>query len=152
PPNKLTIALAQLNPTVGDISRNLKLLRAAHAKAREGKADLLLTTELALAGYYPEDLVENRAFIREIEKAAAGLQADTTTGPAILLSTPWIVEGKISSTVLLLEDGKIAGLTRKNDLPNYGPFDEKRNFAAGPLPDPILFKGIRLGVPVCEDI
>jgi len=150
--SQLIIALSQANPIVGDIAGNLRLLRTAHGKAEAAGADLLLTTELALSGYSPDDLVEKHAFIAEIEKAAYALMADTANAPAILLSTPWMVEGHLSSAVLLLENGAITGMTRKHDLPNYGPFDEKRNFTAGPLPAPILFRGVQLGVPVCEDI
>src|SRR5581483_5108110 len=73
-------------------------------------------------------------------------------GPALLVGTPWLDEGKLYNTAALLDGGRIAALRYKVDLPNYGVFDEKRLFAPGPMPGPVSFRGVRLGTPICEDI
>ena len=81
------------------------------------------------------------------------LAADTADGgPAMLIGTPWVEAGKLYNAVALLDAGRIAALRFKVDLPNYGVFDEKRVFAPGPMPGPVNFRGVRLGVPICEDI
>ena len=153
PADRLAIACAQLNATVGDIAGNgAKVRRARDEAARQG-ADIVVFPELFIAGYPPEDLVLKPAFQAacraEIEKLARETAAG---GPALLVGTPWAEDGKLYNAVALLEAGRIAALRFKVDLPNYGVFDEKRVFAAGPLPGPIGFKGVRLGVPICEDI
>jgi NAD+ synthase len=77
----------------------------------------------------------------------------TDGGPDLLLSTPWVIEDKLySAHAADLGRARLQRVGLKHDLPNYGPFDEKRVFTAGPLPEPILWRGISLGVPVCEDI
>jgi NAD+ synthase len=85
----------------------------------------------------------------QVERLA---QATADGGPALLVGAPWAEEGKLYNAMLLLDGGRIAGITRKHDLPNYGTFDEKRLFSAGPLPGPMNLRGVRIGVPVCEDI
>ncbi len=152
-PGKLTLALAQLNPTVGDISGNSAKLREARECAAEMGADLLITSELYLSGYPTEDLVLKPSFQNSIHTAVERLAQDTADGgPAVLLGVPWAESGKLYNAVLLLEKGKIAGKTFKFDLPNYGPFDEKRLFCAARPPKPISFKGTKLGVMICEDM
>jgi len=149
----LTIALVQMNPTVGDVDGNIARIRAARAKAAASGADLLVTGELAVAGYPPEDLVLKRSFQDRVEKAVWALAAETAIGgPAVLLGAPWKEEGGLYNAVLLLADGGIAAITRKYDLPNYGVFDEKRVFTAAPLPKPLEFRGAKLGVLICEDM
>jgi NAD+ synthase len=149
----LKIALAQLNPTVGDLAGNVSKLRRARKKAAAGGADLVVSPELYITGYPPEDLVRKPAFAAAA-KAAVEMLAGATTdgGPAILVGTVWPEEGKVYNAVALLDAGKVAGVRFKVDLPNYGVFDEKRVFDAGPLPGPIGFRAVRLGVPICEDI
>src|SRR6185312_4700969 len=148
--NRFRIALAQLNPVMGDIAGNLK--RAREARARVPDADLILYSELFITGYPPEDLVLKGALQDDAREAIEALAADTISGPAVLIGAPWKEEGKLYNAMLLLDGGKVAGRTFKHDLPNYGVFDEKRVFAAGPLPGPLNVRGVRLGVPVCEDI
>ncbi len=149
----LSIALAQLNPTVGAIDHNIDLIRAARAEAAAAGADLVVTSELAVCGYPPEDLVLKPFFQDRVEAAVLRLAAETGDGgPALLVGTPWRQDGQLYNAALLLEDGKVAGARFKHDLPNYGVFDEKRVFAAGPLPGPLALRGVRLGVPICEDI
>lgn len=153
PANKLSIAIAQLNPTVGDVAGNAEKARQARAEAARLGADLILFPELFIAGYPPEDLVLKPAFQSACRMAVEKLARETADGgPAVLVGTPWVDDRKLYNAVALLDDGKITGLRYKVDLPNYGVFDEKRVFTPGPLPGPINFRGVRIGVPICEDI
>jgi NAD+ synthase len=154
PADRLAIAVAQLNPTVGDLAGNAEKARAARADAQRDGADLVAFPELFIAGYPPEDLVLKPAFqaacratIEELARATAD------DGPAMLIGTPWLADdGKLYNAYCLLDQGAIAALRLKVDLPNYGVFDEKRVFVPGPLPGPISFRGVRIGIPICEDI
>jgi NAD+ synthase len=148
--DRYRIALAQLNPVMGDVAGNLGRARAARAQVME--ADVILFSEFFITGYSPEDLVLKPALQDDARAAVEELAKDTASGPAILMGTPWMDGGKLYNAVALLEGGKVAGLTFKHDLPNYGVFDEKRVFAAGPLPSPMRVRGVSLGVPICEDI
>ena len=152
PAQTLAIAIGQLNPVMGDIAGNLEKARAAHAEARAAGADLLVLTELFLCGYSPEDLVLKPAVQIACREAAEKLAADTEAGPGIVVGCPWVDEGGLHNSVLLLEAGKIAAIRHKVELPNYGVFDEMRVFKPGPPPGPVSFRGIRLGLPICEDI
>jgi NAD+ synthase len=154
--DKMTIALATLNPTVGDIAGNVA--KISKARARAWAADLMVCGELGIVGYPPEDLVLKPALQTRARKAVEELAAETADGgPALLVGTPWVDEGNLYNAVVLLQDGKIKAVRYKHDLPNYGVFDEKRIFTSGPLPGPINFKAksgaeIRLGVLICEDM
>ncbi len=149
--DRLIIALAQLNASVGDLAGNADAILAARALVPA--ADLLVTPELSIVGYPPEDLVLKPALVEaakvQVERLA---QVTADGGPALLVGAPWAEEGKLYNAMLLLDGGRIAGITRKHDLPNYGTFDEKRLFSAGPLPGPMNLRGVRIGVPVCEDM
>jgi len=149
-PDTLVLALAQFNPTVGDVAGNLAKIR--EARAAGSACDLVVCSELALIGYPPEDLVLRPAVIDATHHAIDDLAADTVTGPAVLATTPWRDDGRVYNAAVLLEGGRIAAVRYKHELPNYGVFDEKRVFAAGQLPEPIDFRGIRLGVMICEDM
>jgi len=149
----LRIAVAQLNPIVGDVAGNLKKARTARAEAAGKGADLVVYTELFLAGYPPEDLVLRPAFQDACRAALDDLVADTADGgPAVLVGLPLREGDKLYNSVVLADAGEIVGIRHKVDLPNYAVFDEKRVFQPGPLPGPIGFRGVRLGVPICEDI
>jgi len=151
--DRFRIALAQLNPLMGDIAGNLRKARAARAEAAGQGADLILFSELYIVGYPPEDLVLKPALQEDAREAIEKFASDTADGgPAVLIGTPWVEEGKLYNACVLLDGGKLAAKTFKVDLPNYGVFDEKRVFAAGPLPGPFNIRGLRIGVPVCEDI
>jgi NAD+ synthase len=151
--DSLKVALAQLNPKVGDVAGNLAKVRAARAEAARQGADLVLTAELVLAGYFPEDLVLKPAFVKRCHEAVEALRADTRDGgPAVFVATPWHEDGKLYNAIVCLDKGEILGKRFKVDLPNYGVFDDKRVFAPGPMPGPIVFNGVRLGVPICEDM
>jgi len=152
-PDRLVIAIAQLDPTVGDIAGNLARAREARAKAEAKGADLVVFSELFIAGYPPEDLVLKRAFQNAAKAAVETLAAETADGgPAVIIGVPWESDGKPYNAAAYCDGGTIAGLTFKHELPNYGVFDELRVFAPGPLPGPLNVRGVRIGVPICEDV
>ncbi|MFD1704076.1 NAD+ synthase [Methylopila henanensis] len=152
-PDTLRIALAQANPVMGDVRGNLALARRLRAEAAGQGADVVMFSELFLAGYPPEDLVLKPSFQEACRAALDELAADTADGgPDVLIGLPWKDERGLYNAYAHLAGGAVAGVRYKVDLPNYGVFDEKRVFAAGPLPGPIAVRGVRVGVPVCEDI
>jgi NAD+ synthase len=148
------LALAQINPIVGDIAANLAKLREARAEAARQGAELVMFTELFLAAYPPEDLVLKPAFVDACRAALQDIARDTADGgPGVLVGLPWREAGKVYNAYAALDQGRIAAIRFKHDLPNYGVFDEKRVFAAGPLPGPFSFRNkLRIGMPICEDI
>jgi NAD+ synthase len=98
-------------------------------------------------------LVLKPAFQAGCRAAIEALARETASaGPALLVGTPWLDNDKLYNAVALLDGGTIAAIRYKVDLPNYGVFDEKRVFSPGPMPGPINFRGVRLGIPICEDI
>lgn len=153
-PDVLRIAVAQLNPTVGDISGNLAKAREARSDAARQGADLVLFTELFLAGYPPEDLVLKPAFLAACERAADDFAKDTAdNGPGVIIGVPLKRKSGVHNAIIVADGGKVIAERFKVDLPNYGEFDEKRVFQPGPdLPGPVNFRGVRLGIPICEDI
>jgi NAD+ synthase len=151
--DRLNIALAQLNPTVGDIAGNVGRIRSARAAAARLGADLVLSGELTVCGYPPEDLVLKPSLQDTCMAAVRALAADTADGgPALIVGSPWREAEQLYNAAFLLDGGKIAAIRYKHDLPNYGVFDEKRVFTAGPLPGPVVFRGVRLGLMICEDM
>jgi NAD+ synthase len=153
PADRLVIALAQIASIVGDIAGNLDRLRKARAEAAGFGADLVLAPELFLSGYPPEDLVLKPAFQEACRSACETLARETADGgPAVLVGLPWAENGALYNAVALLTGGRIEATRFKVDLPNYGVFDEKRVFRPGPAPGPLSFRGVRIGVPICEDI
>ncbi|WP_064705170.1 NAD+ synthase [Rhizobium bangladeshense] len=147
------IAIGQLNPTVGDVAGNLAKAREARADAGREGAHLLVLTELFISGYPPEDLVLKPAFIRACWKAVESLAADTADGgPGVVIGFPRQDETGRYNSVAVLDGGKVIAVRDKVDLPNYGEFDEKRVFVQGAMPGPVNFRGVRLGIPICEDI
>jgi NAD+ synthase len=148
--DQLTIAIAQLNQRVGDLSGNAQAMLGWRAKA--ANADLIVFPEQQLIGYPAEDLVLKPVFARHAEQALAELaKATADGGPAMLVGSIFVDDGALYNGIALLDGGQIADIRYKRELPNYGTFDEKRIFASGPLPEPIVFRGVRLGVPICED-
>jgi NAD+ synthase len=153
PADRLAIAVAQLNPIVGDVAGNLERARRARAQAARDGADVVAYPELFIAGYPPEDLVLKPAFQAACRTAVETLARETADGgPAMLIGTPWAEDGKLYNAYALLSAGRIEAIRYKVDLPNYGVFDEKRVFVPGPLPGPVVIKGVRIGIPICEDI
>ncbi|MCA1999370.1 MAG: NAD+ synthase [Hyphomicrobiales bacterium] len=151
--DRLLLALAQLNPVMGDIAGNLARIRAARAEAAGQGAAIVMFPELFLTGYPPEDLVTKPALEETCRAALDELARETADGgPAVLVGLPWREGGKLYNAVAALDGGRILGVRFKVDLPNYGVFDEKRVFAPGPMPGPVSLRGIRIGLPICEDI
>jgi NAD+ synthase len=149
--DRLKIALAQMNQRVGDLAGNAAAMLEMRRRAKG--ADLLLCPELQIVGYPPEDLVLKPEFVRRVHECTDELIAATVEpGPAMLIGTIVNEGGQNFNTMLLADGGRVIGRTFKHELPNYGTFDEKRIFTPGPLPDPIEWRGIKLGVPVCEDM
>ncbi len=147
----LSITLAQLNQSVGDIAGNAAAMLRARNSA--GASDLIVFPEMQLIGYPAEDLVLKPALV---ERAAAELEAMAKVtadgGPAMLVGSIFVIDGALHNGVALLDGGKVAAIRLKHELPNYGTFDEVRLFQPGPLPEPIIFKGVMIGLPICEDI
>jgi NAD+ synthase len=154
----LTIALAQMNPIVGDVEGNSRKIAAAHAEGARAGADLVVTPELSISGYPPEDLVCRPAYIEACMEAAKELATKVKSGPPLIIGLPWSsgtgFGAKPYNAAALLQDGKIRKLWFKYELPNYGIFDDQRNFNFGKLEEgqPFKLKGIKIGVAVCEDM
>jgi NAD+ synthase len=152
-PERLRIALAQLNPVLGDVEGNEAMVLRARGIAAEQAADAVMLPEMFLAGYPPEDLVLKPAFQDACRAACERLaRATADGGPGILVGLPWVEAGRLYNAYAWLDGGVIAALRFKVDLPNYGVFDEKRVFVPGPLPGPVAIRGVRVGLPICEDI
>lgn len=148
----LSIAFAQLNSTVGDLPGNAALIRRARDNAAALGADLVVFSELVLVGYPPEDLVLRPAFVQAAAAVLGELERESAAGvPGLVVTLPWAENGQLYNSAALVADGR-TDLRFKHELPNYGVFDEKRVFASGPLPDPVVFRNVRLGLPICEDL
>ena len=149
----LSITLAQLNQSVGDIAGNARAMLAARERARAAGADLIVFPEMQLIGYPPEDLVLKPALIERAAQELEGMAGVTADGgPAMLVGSVFVVDGNLHNGVALLDQGKVAAIRLKHELPNYGTFDEMRLFQPGPLPEPVVFRGVMIGLPICEDI
>ena len=149
----LNIAMAQLDPVVGDIAGNGAMLLAARDAAATLGADLIIASELFLSGYPPEDLVMRSAFQSEIQTQMMALAAATSDGgPWMLVGVPWVADGSLFNSAVLIGDGDVGEIRHKQDLPNHTVFDEKRVFAVGSPQSPVEFQGVKLGVLVCEDM
>ena len=148
----MKIALAQLNMHVGQVDKNLARIRQARADAAALGADLVVTPEFSIGGYPPEDLVLKPSFVAECEQALDALARDTIDGgPGLVVGGPWRDGAQLFNAAFVLDGGKIVARRAKHELPNYGVFDEKRVFNPGPSPGPVAFRGVRIGLMVCED-
>ena len=148
----LRIALAQIDTHLGEVAVNVARIRRARAEAAVLGADLVVTPEFSVGGYPPEDLVRKPAFVDLCEAAIEELALDTADGgPGLIVGGPWRDGGLLFNAAFVLEGGRVIARRAKHELPNYGVFDEKRVFDAGPSPGPVNFRGVRLGLMVCED-
>ncbi len=148
----LRIAMAQMNPVVGDIKGNADKILDIY-DAQKDNSDLIIFSELVICGYQPEDLVLHDSFMRtckaEVERIAANTSSE---GPALIIGCPWINEkGERQNCALFIYDGEIRHIIAKRELPNYGVFDEMRVFRHGKMPEPVSFKGYKFGIGICED-
>lgn len=149
----MRIAIAQLNPIVGDITHNLSIAREAVQAAQKSQADFLIFSELFISGYSPEDLLFRSVFIQECDKALLSLaQMTEGTSLSIIIGCPSKKEQYIYNSAFLLADGKIIDCYNKFDLPTYGEFDEKRFFTQGNGPKVIQHKGLNFAIAICEDV
>jgi NAD+ synthetase len=147
----MRVAIAQLDCVVGDLPGNAERILGAVAEARRGGADLLVTPELSLCGYPPEDLVLRPAFLTACADELARL-AKQVSGTTVLIGYPQRGEQKPHNAVAVVRDGGIAATCRKCELPNYTVFDEQRYFEPVCEPCVIDVAGVRVGVVICEDI
>ncbi len=149
----IKIALAQINFTVGDLEGNREKIVAAHKNANNNGADLVIFSEMAITGYPPEDLVLRRSFQDDAMDIVRRLAGATVNGTAILVGGLWREGGEhLYNAAVLLDHGEISHIICKYNLPNYGVFDEKRVFTQAPELSPIEFRGLSLGVMICEDM
>jgi NAD+ synthase len=149
---ELSIAFAQTNPTVGDLAGNARLIRDARDKAAALGADLVVFSELVVVGYPPEDLVLRPALVEAAATVLRELESESTSRlPGIVIGLPWAANGHVYNAAALVADGRTE-LRFKHELPNYGVFDEKRVFTPGPMAEPVVFRNVRLGIPICEDV
>lgn len=147
------LAIAQINSSVGDFAFNSAKIVAAARQAHALGADILLTPELSLVGYPPEDLLLRPGFYAKSEQALATLRGELAqfSGLHVLVGHPYANKGECFNAVSVLHEGKLAGLYCKQELPNSTVFDEKRYFTACHVPLVFEVKGVRFGVNICED-
>jgi NAD+ synthetase len=146
----MKIAIAQINATVGDLSGNVARIADFAQRARAAGADLVVTPELAICGYPPEDLLLREDFLEACDRALADLAA-RTRGVTVVAGHPRAVEGKRYNSASVLRDGAVIGVYDKQRLPNYTVFDEQRYFEAGGRPYVFGHDGVSFGVNICED-
>lgn len=149
---KLRLLAASLNPIMGDIVGNAKIALECLKNAKQENCDLVLFAELFLIGYPPEDLVLKPAAVLDCKIALEALANDASELPAFIIGVPWAQNGFVYNAVAYCAKGQVKELRFKQELPNYDVFDEKRVFAKGDNSQPIDHYGIKIGVPICEDI
>ncbi len=147
----MRIAIGQINCTVGDLSGNSRKILEYAERAKAGGADLLLTPELSLCGYPPEDLLLREDFYAACERALLELVRQVR-GIGIVVGHPDRADGRLYNAASVLQDGRIAATYHKHDLPNYTVFDEERYFESGARPCVVEIRGVRVGVNICEDV
>ena len=152
----MRFALCQLNPTVGALDANVDAMLAAAVRAHAAGADLAVFAELAVTGYAPQDLLDRPAFLDDVERAVQRLCEEAPDGLGMLFGAPLrntARTGKrLFNAALLVENGAVVATVLKQLLPTYDVFDEHRYFEPGPPQTPVEFRGLRLGVHVCEDM
>ena len=149
---KLKIALAQLNPLVGDVSGNIEKLISIRSNLNTD-IDILVAPELYVSGYPIDDLVLREDFLNLVESEINKLvQCTKDNKSAIIVGAPRKDNNHIKNSVFVIENGNIVSIKDKYELPNTGVFDEQRIFKQGSLEDCVIIKGIKFGLPICEDI
>ncbi|MEQ9316320.1 MAG: nitrilase-related carbon-nitrogen hydrolase, partial [Henriciella sp.] len=149
----LKILVAQLNPIVGDIDGNLEMARRTLKEGANKGADLVVFAEMFLLGYPPEDLVLKPSAVEDCMAAVKTLAGESEDLPGFVIGTPWAEEGALYNSAVYCADGKIVARYDKQELPNYGVFDEQRLFTKGKSPAVIIdVKGVKIGLAVCEDV
>jgi NAD+ synthase (glutamine-hydrolysing) len=147
----MRFALAQINTVVGDLDGNRQRILAAVDAARAAGAELVITPELAVTAYPPEDLLLRPAFVEAAEASTREIAA-ASTGIVALVGTPWRFGDELANACAVCADGEIRALYRKRLLPNYGVFDEARYFVPGEEVLVVPLGGLALGLTVCEDV
>ncbi|MGG7565627.1 NAD+ synthase [Rhodovulum sp. DZ06] len=145
------ILLGQLDPVVGDVSGNAAQARAAWEDGKARGADLVALPEMFLAGYQPQDLILKPAFQEACAAAIAQLAKDCADGPALGIGAPLVEGGALYNAWHVLDGGKVIAAAKKHHLPNYGVFDEKRLYTSADPQGPVAVRGVRIGIPICED-
>ena len=148
---QITLALCQINPTVGDLGRNADLIATYAVRAAKGGASLIVFPELALSGYPPEDLILKRHFLEDCWSALESLAPKLPPESLVLIGAPQLVDRHVYNAAVVLHRGRIVTTYHKMILPNYGVFDEKRVFASGKMPLILQAGTTRLGLHICED-
>ena len=148
---RLRIAVAQINCLVGDLAGNARRILDALGRARELGADVLLTPELALCGYPPEDLLLRPDFYRANARELRAL-AEAVRGIRLIIGHPHEEDGERFNAASLIEEGAVVATYRKHRLPNYEVFDEERYFCPGTQPCVVTIGGVRCGVNICADV
>jgi NAD+ synthetase len=146
----MKIAIAQINATVGDLAGNVGRISDFARRARDAGADLMVTPELAVCGYPPEDLLLRADFLAACDHALADLAAQTK-GMALVVGHPRSADGKRYNSASVIRDGEVVGVYDKQRLPNYTVFDEERYFEPGARPCVFGHDGVSFGVNICED-
>ena len=149
----MKLFLAQINNIVGDIDGNLKRAIDILDQAEELNSDLVVFSELFLSGYPPEDLVLKKSFVEECRNALDTLiNYSKTKKVGLIVGLPIYEKSNLFNAAAIVDEGKLIGFSKKINLPNYSVFDEKRVFHQNDIPKVFEFRGIKLGVPICEDI
>ena len=149
----MKLFLAQINNTVGDIDGNLKRAIGILDQAQGLNSDLVVFSELFLSGYPPEDLVLKKSFVEECRNALDTLiNYSKTKKVGLIVGLPIYEKNNLFNAAAIVDEGKLIGFSKKVNLPNYSVFDEKRVFHKNDIPKVFEFRGIKLGVPICEDI
>lgn len=148
----IRVALAQLNFRVGDFETNVELISEAYERAVEQQADLVVYSELAVCGYPPEDLLLKQQFLDDARSAVEQIAAKTSNTVAVV-GFPELESDCLYNSAAICYQGSVKGIYRKQLLPNYSVFDEKRYFTPGASAGPIIeIAGVNIGVSICEDL
>lgn len=148
----IRVALAQLNFRVGDFETNVELISEAYERAVEQQADLVVYSELAVCGYPPEDLLLKQQFLDDARAAVDQIAARTSNAVAVV-GFPELESDCLYNSAAICYQGSVKGIYRKQLLPNYSVFDEKRYFTPGASAGPIIeIAGVNIGVSICEDL